>query len=184
MQTVTTNGQTYSLDVIYYDGNLTVSPSNTFTDTSGNRWNPSSLGRETDCATASRDATNMVVLKVNGDLTIKTGCLLRPVASSNGYGGPKGFLVYCSGTLTNNGTISMTARGARANGENIYLLKNTNGSYEYVPAQGAVGGVGIEIKQNSASWNSSNGNNGKDATGRASGGGRKWSCISFLYMGK
>ena len=30
------------------------------------------------------------------------------------FGGPKGMIVYCTGTLINNGTISMTARGAKA----------------------------------------------------------------------
>ena len=31
-----------------------------------------------------------------------------------GMGGPKGMFVYCTEDLTNNGIISMTARGARA----------------------------------------------------------------------
>ena len=32
------------------------------------------------------------------------------------YGGPKGMFIYCSGKLTNNGRISMTAKGAKAVG--------------------------------------------------------------------
>ena len=43
-------------------------------------------------------------------------------------------MIYCTGTLTNNGTISMTARGAKASGQNVYLWQNLNGEYEYIPA--------------------------------------------------
>ena len=45
-------------------------------------------------------------------------------------------LIYCTGKLTNNGTISMTARGAKAEGQDVFLWKNTNGTFEYVPADG------------------------------------------------
>ena len=50
------------------------------------------------------------------------------------YGGPKGMIVYCTGTLENNGDISMTCRGAYAKGQNVYLYKNSNNTYEFVPA--------------------------------------------------
>ena len=46
-----------------------------------------------------------------------------------------------NGTLTNNGTISMTARGAKAEGQNVYLFKNIEGNFEYVPAVGGTGGI-------------------------------------------
>ena len=51
--------------------------------------------------------------------------------------------IYCIGTLTNNGTISMTARGAKAEGQNVYLFKNLDGTYEYVPKEGGSGGKGV-----------------------------------------
>ena len=76
----------------------------------------------------------MIVLKVNGDLTINEEAKLTAYASKNGYGGPKGMMIYCTGTLTNNGTISMTARGAKTSGQNVYLWQNLNGEYEYIPA--------------------------------------------------
>ena len=47
------------------------------------------------------------------------------------------------GTLTNNGTISMTARGAKAEGQNVYLFKNLDSTYEYVPKEGGSGGKGV-----------------------------------------
>lgn len=69
----------------------------------------------------SEDAKNTVVLKVNWNLIINEGVTLTACKSDDGYGGPKGLMIYCTGTITNNGTISMTARGARAEGENVYL---------------------------------------------------------------
>ncbi len=51
--------------------------------------------------------------------------------------------IYCEGTLTNNGTISMTARGAKAVGQNVYLFKNLEGNFEYIPAVGGVGGASV-----------------------------------------
>ena len=66
----------------------------------------------------------MVVLKVKGNLTISENVTLTSCKNDKGYGGPKGMLVYCTGTITNNGKISMTARGAIAEGQNVYLWKN------------------------------------------------------------
>ena len=90
--------------------------------------------KETDIGTESEAAKNMVILKIDGDLTVNSGITLTACKSDNGYGGPKGMMIYCTGTLTNNGTISMTARGAKASGQNVYLWQNLNGEYEYIPA--------------------------------------------------
>ena len=43
-------------------------------------------------------------------------------------------LVWVNWELINNGTISMTARGASAHGQNVYLYKNIDETFEYVPA--------------------------------------------------
>ena len=64
--------------------------------------------------------------------------------------GQKECIYIVNGTLTNNGTISMTARGAKAEGQNVYLFKNIEGNFEYVPAVGgAVGRGGICYFDNS-----------------------------------
>lgn len=60
----------------------------------------------------------------------------------------------------------MTARGAKAEGQNVYLWKNLDGSYEYVPADGAlgaqkVGGTNINCQ----------GLDGVNGTNRQTGGG-------------
>lgn len=125
------------------------------------------FGSANDVGTASGYAKNTVVLKVEGNLTINENVTLTSVKSSGGYGGPKGMVVYCTGTLTNNGTISMTKRGAKALGENVFLWKNANGTYEYIPTTGAAAGVTRGNGGSGAGY----GEPGKNGTARATGGG-------------
>lgn len=150
---VTVEDKIYNLKVYSFNENLNIKADTT-------------LGTEEDVATATDYAKNMIVLKVNGDLTVEEGATLTAYASKDGYGGTKGMMIYCTGTLTNNGTISMTARGAKAEGQNVYLWKNLDGSYEYVPADGAlgaqkVGGTNINCQ----------GLDGVNGTNRQTGGG-------------
>lgn len=114
-------------------------------------------GDANDIGTVNTNAKNMVVLKINGDLTINENAKLTSYGTE--YGGPKGLYVYVTGKLENNGEISMTARGAKAVGQNVYLYNNNDGTYEYVPKLGAVGAG----RTYAAS--------GTDGTGRATGGG-------------
>lgn len=129
---VTVSDETYNLRVYSFDKDLKLSTNQPF-------------GTQKDVATSSTYAQNMIVLKVDGDLTIDENITLTTYG--NAYGGPKGFFIYCTGTLTNNGTISMTARGAKAEGQNVYLWENAqyeteDKKYEYVPAVGGSGGPG------------------------------------------
>ena len=133
--------------------------------------NNTTYGDQNDIATASEYAKHMVILKVNGNLTVEQGATLTAYSSS--YGGPKGMLIYSTDTLTNNGTISMTAKGAKAEGQNVYLLRNADKSYEYVPAVGANGGQAISINAQV------NGNNGINGTERQTGGGGTGSGFSY-----
>ena len=96
-----------------------------------------------DVASANEYARHTVIVKINGNLNINNN--VQVTAYRNNYGGPKGMLVYVTGTLENKGTITMTARGAKAAGQNVYLWKNEAevNSYEYVPAIGAAGGAGV-----------------------------------------
>lgn len=151
----------YSLNVIMHKGDLILDGQS---EAAGVK--PTSriyeFGSQADVGTASANAKNTVVLKIEGDLTINSGVTLTSVKSSGGYGGPKGLIVYCTGTLTNNGTINMTARGGKAAGENVYLWKNSNNSYEYIPAGGGTGGAEVFYK---------NGIAGSAGSGRGTGGG-------------
>lgn len=126
--------------------------------------------KTTDVGTANTEAANTVVLKVNGNLTINNGVTVTSCVSDGGYGGPKGLIIYCTGNLINNGTISMTARGAKATGQNIYLWKNEDLSYEYIPAVGANGAAG---GYQSAGGTTSGGTGG-NGINRATGGRRIW----------
>ena len=174
----TVENKSYSLDVIVHNGDLILDGEKEVEGaTLTNK--VYEFGKAEDVATASENAKNMVVLKVNGDLTIKEGVTLTSVKSSSNYGGPKGMTIYCTGTLTNDGTISMTARGARAVGENVYLWENTNGSFEYVPAVGASGGSGYVINSGE---NAKNGRNGLNGIGRQTGGGGSGSGLGYARV--
>ena len=93
------------------------------------------FGDENDVATENGYAQNMVIVKVNGNLTINEGVTVNPYYTE--YGGPKGFTIYVTGKLINNGTID-NSHGAKAEGQNVYLWKNSDGTYEYVPAEGGI----------------------------------------------
>ena len=82
----------------------------------------------------------MTVLKVEGDLKVKQGVTVTSV--SGNLGGPKGLLIYCTGTIQNEGKVTMTEKGAYAEGQNIFLFKNSNNTYEFIPSSGGSGGVG------------------------------------------
>ena len=140
----------YNLDVTSHEGNLVLSSDKTYGTA------------EDDVAWENGDATNMVVLKVNGNLTIEENVTVTACKSKNGYGGPKGMMLYCTGTLTNKGDISMTERGARAEGQNVYLWKNADGSYEYVPAEGSTGGDRTSEAEQLGVKEGINGANGTD----------------------
>ena len=129
-----------------------------------------SVGNQADVATASTYAKNGVVLKVEGDLKIGEDVTLTSVKSTGNYGGPKGMYIYCAGTLTNNGIISMTARGAKADGQDVYLFKNLDKTYEHIPKVGASGGVGVTNASGRI------GNSGESFKRRALGGGGSGGC--------
>ena len=83
------------------------------------------------------------MLKVNGNLNIDPGKTITSIISSNN--GPKGMIIYCTGNLNNNGTISMTGKGSTAGGQNVYLFRNENESFEYIPAVGGSAGAANSV---------------------------------------
>lgn len=105
--------------------------------------------------------TKMLILKFYKNLTIKEGIKIIPQVRK------KGMTIYCAGILENNGTISMTARGAIAQGQDVLLYRNNDGTYEFVPKVGAAGGSSYSFRGNGTS----NGYQGANATGRKTGGG-------------
>ena len=155
------NGQTYLIRLYTYNGDQVWTSNMTFGD--GN-----------DIANSSRNAQHMIVVKVRGDLTINSGVTVTTTNST--YGGPKGFFLFSSGKLTNNGTITMTARGARAAGQPVYLYKDpTNGYTGFtVPATGGSGGAARTYTNKSINTSSDYylvGDPGKAGSNRGTGGG-------------
>ena len=184
---ITVKDEKYILDVTATDENMEIEPDDDGIIEIGNL--------EDDCATGS-DATQyakrMVVLYVNADLTIDEGATLTTIKNKDGYGGPKGFLVYCTGKLINNGNIDMTARGAYVEGQNVYLWKNKiydednpDMEYEMVPAEGADGGTNV---RGTVRYGVNKGNDGQQGTNRKTGGGGSGSPRSgenpgYVYSG-
>ena len=134
----------------------------------------------------------MLIVKYNKNLTIDSGVTLTANVTTDTINGAiglcckKGMYIYVKETLINNGTISMTARGTvNQAGENVYLWKNADDSYEYVPAVGAAGAGRIRR----ASDGTSGGANGATGTLRQTGGGgsgsaSRWAtAVSFSGSG-
>lgn len=159
----------YSMNVIYHKGDMILDG---VTEYEGSTLtsNIYEFGNvQKDVATGiseSQMAQNTVVLKVDGNLTINENVTLTSVKNAQNYGGPKGMVVYCTGILTNNGKISMTARGGYAKGQDVYLLKNGDGTFEYVQSEGGLG---------AANRTSKGANNASNATVNSCAGRRKWS---------
>ena len=99
--------------------------------------------------------TKMCIVRYEENLIINEGVVLTPQVRK------KGFLVFVGGTLYNNGTISMTGKGAAAEGQDVLLYKNADNDYEYVPAVGGTGGSSLTISGNSKSLTGRTGNIGE-----------------------
>ncbi len=112
-----------------------------------------------------------LVVKYHGNLTIDKGVTITATTVNN-LTYKKGMYICVLGDIYNEGKISMTARGTyNAEGEDVYLWKNINDTYEYVPAEGAKGLPAIKPGR---SYIGTNGNNG---TERQTGGGGQGSAI-------
>ncbi len=98
------NGETYKIHMYYFDKGATWTGNRTFGDAN-------------DVGTQSGNATRMVVVKVNGDLKVGHAALgngsIGPYSTQ--YGGPKGFFLYVTGTLTiASGSTIQNNAGAKA----------------------------------------------------------------------
>lgn len=114
----------------------------------------------------SNDDT-MLIMKYHNNLTINKDITFTP------YARKKGMFINVQGIINNYGTITMTGKGAIATGENVYLYKNSSGSFEYVPAIGVSGaGPGYGY----GTYGGSQGGTPSAAQGRSTGGGgrRSW----------
>lgn len=151
---LTINNEKYNMHTYVYDGNQ--------------EWNSNmTFGNEEDVGTSNSYAKNMILVKVNGNLTIEKGTTITTYGST--YGGPKGMILYVTGDIINNGNISMTARGAYAEGQNVLLWLSDDGSIEFVPGQGGSGGNKATSSKDYKK--PAIGNNGQKGTNRRTGGG-------------
>jgi len=108
-----------------------------------------------------------LVVKYHGDLTVDKGVTLT-ANTVDGLTYKKGMYICALGNIYNNGNISMTGRGTyNQEGENVYLWRNIDNTYEYVPAAGGVGGEALVSTRNQYKP----GLKGEDGKDRATGGG-------------
>ena len=124
-------------------------------------------GDENDVSDGTNYAQNMVIVKVNGDLTIAENGSIKPY--SGVQGGPKGLTIFVTGTLINNGLIENT-QGAYAESENVFLWKNSDESYEYISALGGNGGAGSTAGTNYSYASGKSGNDSPSLRGTGGGG--------------
>lgn len=175
-QEITVNGVTYTANVIVENNDLVLDGQKQVQGATLSNKTYEFGDSSKDVATANENAKNMVILKVNGNLTVNSNVTLTACKSTGGYGGPKGLFIYSTGELSNNGTIDMTARGAKAQGQDVYLWKNKvyeeeSKKYEYVPAVGANGSSTSVYNRWSSSATDANGKKGSDGESRKTGGG-------------
>ena len=121
--------------------------------------------------------TEMLILIGDNNITIAPNTVLRPAVRK------KGFVIYCKDTLKNNGTISMTARGASAIGEDVLLYKNEDDTYEYIPAIGGAGGPAAKMPNEGliSGLKSADGIN-RQTGGGASGGAMRGASYSYTVI--
>jgi len=82
----------------------------------------------------------MLILIYNGNLTIDEGVVVTPQTRK------RGMAIYVKGDCNVFGTISMTARGAKAAGQDVYLYKGKSGRYEFIPEMGEQGGASVKTQ--------------------------------------
>jgi hypothetical protein len=107
----------------------------------------------------TEDAATQLI--IGGHITIDSDVIFTPPYRC------KGMIIYCN-VLSNNGNISMKARGAKGDGNDLYLCK-INDQYQIVPKNGALGADRVDI---SAKWEGPwAANRGYNGIGRQTGGG-------------
>lgn len=107
----------------------------------------------------------LLVLKYWGNLQINHGITIMPKVPK------KAMVIVVMGNLLNRGTISMTARGAYAPGQDVMLWKNSDGTFEYVPKAGGAGGAGVRAAGGNSPGYAKFGQSGNSAPRRGTGGG-------------
>ena len=160
---VTTENVTYPVEIKNFYDNVTYTSSSSSDGII-------ELGDDTD-------EYKMLIVKYHKNLTIGEGVTLTAnthttLIESTNYEltYKKGMYINVAGKLTNNGTISMTARGTyNQEGENVYLYKNRDNTYEYVPALGATGGNSAYLRNAGCVFLA--GISGNNGTNRQTGGG-------------
>lgn len=129
----------YTFEILYLDQN-NISNYGTYNQST----NTYTITKNMNLGTAQM--SKMAVLKCDGNLTINSGVTITAASAYNIEDATgiatkvKGIFICCTGTFTNNGTITQSGRGTyKTAGQSLYLWKNANETLEYVPAYGGDG---------------------------------------------
>ncbi len=129
-------------------------------------------GQESKVVEFGDDTTDYktLIVKFHKNLTVDKGVTLTAKQVEN-LTYKKGMYVCVLGDIVNNGEITMTARGTyHQEGENVYLWKNTDKTYEFVPAQGGVGASDVSFRWEGGGAKGGNGENRGTGAGGTGGG--------------
>lgn len=121
--------------------------------------------------TSAIDGPTLLV-RVNGDATVPAGALVTSSVRR------KGMVLYVDGDLTINGTVSMTARGAHAAGENLAVRPGTT-----ISAVGGAGGGKVTAKLGQNVMGLAGGSGEGLACGGGGGGGARSCCSQVAVSG-
>ena len=135
------------------------------------------ISASTTLGSATADS-RMVVARYDGNLTVASGATLTTATRK------KGLVLWVRGALVVNGVVSMTGRGAKAAGQEVWLYRAPDDSAVVVPAGGASGGAARWSNGPSLDGNAgSSGVSLKGPGGGGSGASHCNSCISYSGAG-
>lgn len=125
---------------------------------------------------SSEPDARTLVLRVSGDLTVGPNGAITAATRK------RGLLIVVAGDAVVNGTLSMSARGAYAPGQDVPLGRDAQGSLVVVPAEGGAGAG--RTRASNANVNGSAGSGLAGGTGGGgSGGAHCNSCTSYSGAG-
>lgn len=119
--------------------------------------------------------TYSLILIVDGVLTVASNANLIPLVRK------KGFFVYGKKGIINNGTISMSLRGAIGSGSNLSLVKDINNTYRRLSPIGGSGASRQYVSEVTTRASGINGGNSSVIACGGGGGGAIWHGLGTGY---
>ncbi len=124
------------------------------------------IGKEDDIdekrGNATADERTLIII-AKENLIIPQGYTFTPQVRK------RGMYVFVNGSLIVEGSLSMTARGAHAAGQDVFIHEDNDNGMISVSAEGGNGGARFAIRRGRGQNNGNNGNNGETGGGGSGG---------------